>query len=349
MKRCKVYLGLDAHVRHCVLAAMDEDGQIIEVFKFPTSEIELIKTLRRVEAKEKYMALEECSLAAWMAQVARPYVTEVLIADPRENALISRNPNKGDTADARNLCRLLRLGELKRVYHAQTDARALFKAAAQHYCDLRDQQVALKQKIKAMYRHWGLVAVGGERVYSPKGRNEYLNQVAHVVVQHQLGHLYHLMDETERQEAAALQELKTLGRSYPEIREFKKIPGIGPIGALMFDAIVQTAHRFADHHRLWRYSRLGVTDRCSDGTPLGYKRLDRSGNSELKNLSYWAWMSAMRGANEVRAFYKASLQRTHDNKHARLNTQRKILAVMLGLWKKGGHYRSELFLGSSNA
>ena len=33
-----------------------------------------------------------------------------------------------------------------------TDA---LKAAALHYIDLRNQQTALKQKIKAMYQHWG--------------------------------------------------------------------------------------------------------------------------------------------------------------------------------------------------
>lgn len=347
MKYKVAYIGLDAHVRNCAIAVMDDAGEIINEMQFRTSEQNLIEALKAVKAKVKYFAVEENTLANWIAQVVRPYVADVLIADPTENALISRSARKRDPDDARKLCRLLRLGELKRVYHAETDLRALFKAAAQHYIDLRDQQVTLKQKIKAMYRHWGVIDVEGKTVYSPKGRASYLPRVCHPVVRHQLLHLYALMDETERQEAAAARELRQLGRSFPEINQFRKIPGIGPINALIFDALIQTPHRFENKHRLWRYCRLGITDRSSDGKPLGYQRLDRSGIGTLKSISYWAWMAAQRGSNEVRKFFEASLARTHNSTNARLNTQRKIMAVMYGLWKHGGEYRAECFLGSS--
>ena len=349
MKCSIAYIGLDAHARSCVMAVMDQEGKLIHIRRFKTSEENIIEALMQVEARIKKFAVEESTLAAWVAGVARPHVTEVWVADPSHNALISRNPHKNDEEDAKRLCRLLRLGELKKVYHPENDLRALFKAAAQHYLDMRDEQVAMKLKIKGMYRHWGVVDVNGLAVYSPKGRTEYLAKVPHTVVKHQLLRLYELMDETERQEAAALHELRQLGRAYPEIKQFKKIPGIGPVNALIFDALIQTPHRFENKHRLWRYCRLGITDRSSDNKPLGYQRLDRAGVGALKSVSYWAWMSALKGANEVRQFFEASLMRTHDSTSARLNTQRKILAVMYGLWKHGGEYRRECFLGSSPA
>ena len=46
-------------------------------------------------------------------------------------------------------------------------------------------------------------------------------------------------------------------------------------------------------------------------------------------------------------FFMNSLKRTYSRVHARLNTQRKIITVMYGLWKKGEAYRRELFLGSA--
>lgn len=54
---------------------------------------------------------------------------------------------------------------------------------------------------------------------------------------------------------------------------------------------------------------------------------------------------ATRRPNEVKAFYEASLQRTFDRRHARLNTQRKILAVMWALWRKEARYQAEKFSG----
>lgn len=340
------YLAMDVHANHSVLGEMDSKGTFRGNQSFPTSEQNIIKALSAIKAKEKCLTLEESNLAYWAAQVASPHVTEVIPCDPKENALIYKSPNKRDKVDTRKLCRLLRLGELKRVYHPESDDRALFKAAAQHYIDLRDQQITLKQKIKAMYRHWGVIDVAGEAVYSVKKRHDYLPQVKHLNIRNQLNRLYSLMDETESMQKKALKTMIALGRKYPEIKEFKKMPGIGDISSHIFDAFIQTPHRFANRSKLWRYCRMGVTDRSSDGKQLGYKRLDRSGISEIKALTYQAWMSTLKSDNEVKRYYLKSLHRTHSRVHARLNTQRKIIAVMYGIWKKGEAYNPQLFLGS---
>jgi len=343
------YLGMDVHQNHCVLGEMDSTGEFRGTSTFPTSETRIVNALESIKAKEKVLTLEEGNLARWVAQVASPYVTEVLVCDPKENALIYKGSHKEDKIDTRKLCRLLRIGELKRVYQAETDERAIFKAAARHYMDLRKQQITLKQKIKAMYTYWGVINVAGEAVYSMKKRHEYLKEVKHLGIRNQIDNLYALMDQTESMQAKALKAMKDMGRRYPEIKQFKKIPGVGEIVSHIFDAFIQTPERFADKRKVWGYCRLGVTDRSSDGKPLGYKRLDRSGIPELKGLFYQAWMSALNGENEVRQFYSNSLKRTYNRVHARLNTQRKIIAVMYGMWKRGEAYRPQLFLDSSQS
>lgn len=340
------YLGMDVHAKNCVLGEMDSDGNFIGNQVFPTSEQNIIEAIKNIKAKEKYLTLEESNLAYWVAQVASPYVTKVIPCDPKENALIYKSPTKNDKADTRKLCRLLRLGDLKKVYHPESDDRAIFKASALHYIDFRNQQTALKQKIKAMYQHWGVIDVVGESIYSVEKRHDYLNRVKHLHIRNQLDRLYSLMDETESMEKKALKMMISLGQRYPEIKRFKKIPGIGDISAHTFDAFIQTPDRFATRSKLWRYCRMGVTDHSSDGKPLGYKRLDKSGIPEIKSLLYRAWMSALKGDNEVKQFYLNSLKRTHDRVHARLNTQRKIISVMYGIWKKGEPYNPKSFLGS---
>lgn len=254
--------------------------------------------------------------------------------------------NSGDKIDTRKLCRLLRLGELKRVYQPENDDRAIFKAAVQHYMDLRDQQTALKHKIKAAFRHWGVVSIDSRAVFGNK-RSDYLQMVKQSVIRDQLITLYSLMDEAESKKAKAFKTVKKLGQKYPEIKEFQKIPGVGEVLAHTFDAFIQTPHRFADKHKLWRYCRLGITDRSSDGKPLGYKKLDRSGIGELKAMSYRAWLAAMKGDNEVKRFFSNSYRNTLNRVHARLNTQRKIIAVMYGMWKRGEAYKAQQFLNLS--
>lgn len=341
------YLALDVHAKNSVLGQMDFNGKFIGNQSFSTSEINLISALQAVKEKEKYLVLEESTLAYWAAQVAAPYVTQVVSCDPKENYLIYRSPHKRDKIDTRKLCRLLRLGEVKHVYQPSTDDRAVFKASARHYIDLRDQQVRLKFKIKAMYRYWGIIDVFGGSVYSIKGRERYLERIKNRSVQNQLLSLYQILDQTEQMQHNALKEMKRLGRKYPEIREFIKIPGIGDIGAHFYSAFIQTPDRFVDKRKVWRYCQLGVSEFTSDGKPLGYKRLDKTGVAELKAVSYRAWMSCLKSDNEVHQFFSRSLHRTLNRVHARLNTQRKIVAVMYGLWKRGEAYNPQAFSGSS--
>jgi transposase len=341
------YLAMDVHARNCVLGDMDGNGKFRGNRSFITCESNIIKTLKAVKAKRKFLVMEAGPLSNWTAQVANDLVNKVFICDPRENALIYKSSKKHDKVDTKKLCRLLRLNEFKEVYRPENDQRAIFKAAVQHYSDFRDQLVALKQKIKATYRQWGVIDVFTEAVYSTRSRDKFLNQVSHKPIYLQLNRLYDLMDHTVAIKQDAKKAMTKLGRNYPEIKEFKKIPGMGSIGAHTFDAYIQTPHRFAKRSRLWRYCRLGVTDCSSDGKPLGYKRIDKAGVGELKALSYRSFISAMKGDNEVKRFYLGSLQRTYNRKHARLNTQRKILSVMLSIWKKGQPYRPELFLDPS--
>ena len=61
--RQQVYLGLDAHVRRCVLACMDRRGKLLFSERLPTSEAALISHIVAIKAHKELLALEESSLA----------------------------------------------------------------------------------------------------------------------------------------------------------------------------------------------------------------------------------------------------------------------------------------------
>jgi hypothetical protein len=126
MSQIKVYLSIDAHARHCVLGAMSCRGDFLYSRRFCTCEKELIGNVKAVDAGKKILAVEEGPLAFWITQTLKPYLNEIIISDPRQTPLISRNAMKRDKLDLKNLCRLLRLGELQQVYHPEED-RALVK------------------------------------------------------------------------------------------------------------------------------------------------------------------------------------------------------------------------------
>lgn len=339
------WLGLDAHAKFCVLAWMDDQGQRRGHWRFPTTEPQLVKHLQLIPAKVKHLALEECGLGRWLAQVAQPHVTEATVCDPRVNHHISRHHHKCDQEDAYGLAHLHRLGALHRVWQPESDARAVFKGAVQAYLDAVARQSALKLQLKAHYRQWGVIPTG-TAVYGREGRMRWLGQIRQAGVRAQLEILYELLDAAVAGERQSRRLMGKLGSAFPEIARLQTVPGVGRIGAHVFVGFIQEPTRFRTEQQLYRYCRLGLRDRSSDGKPLGYQRLDRQGHGVLKALSYRAWLTAVRcRRGPVYEFYCQSRQRTGNDLHARLNTQRKILVTLWALWKQGREFDPERFLG----
>jgi transposase len=351
MKKSKAYIGVDAHARNCVVGWRDGKGVFRGKVHHATSEVELVKAIEAIPATYKAATVEESTLAGWVARTLRSRVDEMVVCDPHRNKSISQAVRKDDDRDVEELSRLLWLGQLHGVYHPQDDNRAVFKALVQQYLELRREQVKFKQQLKAKFHLWGITQVAGRSVYSEAGRKAYLERLKDDSVRRQMTRLYQLHDETVRLQKDTFKEVIARGRRYPEIAEFTKMPGVGDVGAHVFDAIVQTPDRFESKAKLWRYCRLAVTDRSSDGKPLGRRRLDSHGNPELKAMSYMAWMASFRAkkGNEIQHFYRASLERTKDRTHARLNTQRKIVATMWAVWKNKEAYKPERFLSPADA
>jgi transposase len=343
MQESVAWLGLDAHAKFSLLAWMDDRGNRREHWRFPTSESQLIKHLRRIPALMKHLALEECGLGRWLAQIAGPHVSEVIVCDPRENYRISRHHNKCDEEDGYTLAHLHRLGALKKVWQPASDERAVFKCAAQAYLDAVRRQTALKLQLKAHYRQWGVIPTGST-VYG-SGRARWLTLVRQPGVRNQLQLLYEMLDAAVEVERKSRRLMVEQGEAFPEIEWLQSVPGVGRIGAHLFVALIQEPRRFTTHQQLFRYCRLGIRDRTSDGKPLGYEQLDRSGHGILKAVSYRAWLTAMkRRAGPVYEFYKESQVRTGSDLHARLNTQRKVLGTMLVLWREGREFDPQRFL-----
>ena len=341
----RVYIGLDAHTRNCVLGTIDAAANVVSVHDFPTSETGLIRHVKALPATFKYLALEESSLAGWIAGVLAPHVTELIVCDPDQNAWISRGGNKDDVRDSLKLARLLRLEELKPVDHNKDPHRVDFKIVAQQYLSITNEMVALKNQIKSKYYQGGVLRISGSLVYRKTHRRSYLNQVGSEAMKKVILNFYDQLDCMVRIRENTLSLMQETGKKYNEIEQFQRIPGIGVVGAHVFSAFIQTPHRFATKQQLWKYCQLGVRVRQSGGKNLSGECLDRSGVGALKAISYQCWMSSLRTRepNEISMFYHASMKRTQDRTRARLNTQRKILATLWTIWKNNVDYSPNLF------
>ena len=96
------------------------------------------------------------------------------------------------------------------------------------------------------------------------------------------------------------------------------------------------------------FSRLAVVKKESGESSIGGEHLSREGNGAMKDLSRTVFNGAMRTRrmNGIKDYYLKSLRRTKNETHARLNTQRKILAVMNAVWRDETEYSDHLVTGN---
>ncbi len=337
------WLGLDAHSRNCVLGHLDDHGNEIKDWRFPTDPQQLLKHIQAIPATVKHLMLEESNLARWISQLLKPHVQQLIVCDARRNRLISHDANKHDRRDAFALARLLRLHEFKPVWQPTDDQRVLFKRAAQAYEKSVLRQTRLKLQIKSLFQHWGLFPTGAS-VFSKPGRSAWLQKLPYDALRSQALLLYELLDQALAGQNQARRLMCQSGRRFPEVQRLRTAPGVGLVGAHLFVAYVQDPHRFAKFSRLSKYCRLSIRDRTSDNKPLGFKQLDRQGNGVLKAISYRAFLQATkRRSGPLWDYFQLSLRQTKSPTHARLNTQRKILLVLWTLWLKGEDFDPNLF------
>lgn len=342
----KVYVGLDLGSSQFQLATMNADGEILMQRSCQTTEHNLqlaFRHLRNELKGEIQVHLEAGELAAWVRELITPFVNLVVISDPRQNAWIAKDPNKSDRVDSLKLADLLRMNRIHEVYCDQDSARRLFKQIVQHYQDLTEEQARLKVKIKARLRNQGVIC-RGQRLFTTTGAQSVLDQLPSRQAREMMEQLYQLLAAARAQRLAALKTMRQMSTQFPEIKILMTVPGVKLINACRFSAYVQNPHRFPNLRKFWRYSRLGVAYRSSDGKPLGRAHLDNTGLGVLKDISRKAFEASMRRQDDnlFKRAYRESFARTHNATHARLSVQRKILAVMRSMWIHNEPFRDPL-------
>jgi transposase len=334
----KLYVGLDVGSRSCDVAAMTEGGEVKLRRTFATSEKNLVEIFEELRG-EVHVHLEASELAAWIRRVIKPLVARVVVSHPKSNLWIGKDPLKNDRIDATKLAEMLRTGKPHEVYYADDDGRTEFKRLVQHYDHVTRDEARLKRAIKCRLRAQGLI-VKNSSLFTREGEIEILKRVVPPTVRQSIEQLYELLRAALKAQRGALGLLRRESKRYPEIALFLKVPGIGLILASRFSAYIQTPYRFAHKRKVWRYCRLGIAWRKSDGQPLNHQALDRNGCGALKDLSRKAFAASLtrKADNAFKRTYEAACRSTHDKTHARLTVQRKIVATLWSMWRKGEAY-----------
>jgi len=337
------YIGLDVHQATISVAVRDSQGNIIMESILETKASTILDFFAGLRGRLS-VTFEEGTSAAWLYDLLKPRVAEVLVCNPRKNAALKQG-NKNDKMDARKLSERLRLKDLQSVYHGENGVRML-RELARSYLTIVKDLTRVMSRVKALYRSWAIPCAGRD-VYYTRHRKEWLDKIQEPGVRCRAERLYQQLDMLQHLRQQARRELLAESRKHAITAKLREIPSLGPIRCALAVALIQTPHRFRTKRQLWTYSGLGLETRDSgeyhivQGQPRKRKKqafvrgLNKDYNHDLKGLFKGAATRASVQPGPFQEFYQRSLAKGIKPTMVRLTLARKMAAITLTLWKKG--------------
>ena len=343
------YIGMDVHKETISIAVLNSSGKLVMQSVIETKATTIVENVRGLRG-DLHVTLEEGTWAAWLYDLLRPHVNEVLVCDPRKNALLKAG-NKSDQIDARKLAELLYLNKLTPVYHGEHGVRAL-KELSRSYLTISGDVVRVMTRLKAVYRSWA-IACAGKQVYAPRYRAQWLGKIREAGVRRRAEFYYQQLDALRALRQEVRRELLAEAQKHDAWKLLREIPFLGPIRAALLIALMQTPHRFRTKRQLWTYSGFGIQTHSSAEQrfvqgelqrakkPASIRGLNRNHNHELKNVFKSAAPVAAAKAGPFKEFYDALVAKGIRPEMARLTLARKMAAITLTIWKKGERFDAQ--------
>ena len=167
------YIGLDVHQERLPATVLDSTGKLVMESILETKAETILQFVRGLRGS-LHVTFEEGTCAAWLHDLLKPHVIQVLVCDPRKNALLKVG-NKNDRIDSRKLAELLRSNLLRSVFHENTGLRTM-KELARSYMTITKDLTRVMVRLKAIYRSWA-IPCAGQQVYAPRHRAAWLEKI----------------------------------------------------------------------------------------------------------------------------------------------------------------------------
>ncbi len=342
------YVGMDVHSATIVIVVLNGAGKV-KMESIIETGAESVRTFLQQLRGKVYVTFEEGTQAAWLYDVVRPLVTEVLVCDPRHNKLMHTG-NKGDRVDARRLAELLRTGSLRAVYHGHQGVRTL-KELVRNYDCLVGDTTRVMLRLKAIFRGRA-IACKGHEIYRADRRQKWLGKLREPGAKQRAAFLYRQLVELKQLRHEAKRELLKEARRQPAYKLLLSIPWLGPVSVAQIIAVVGTPFRFRSKRQFWTYVGLAVVTRTSaeyvlvegmvrrSSKPVSTRGLNRNHNHLLKRVFKQAAASAS-AEGPFQAAFEARVQAGMEPSLARLTIARKLAATTLAVWKRGEQFSPE--------
>jgi transposase len=334
-------LALDAHAASFTLEVMTPGGQVAKRLSREMSARNLIDVVQEVTGP-KTLVVEESHLAQWVKRTLEPYVDKLLICDPQRNAWIAKDQFNDDESSAHKLALLHRGGFLKEIRHPDEKGEYLRSLFLQYY-DLTQQLTRFKCKLKAAFRQEA-IPTSGRGIYEEEQHEKWLRLLRpQKHLQHSARQSFEVIDLLAGLKEQTYKVMTQAARGQKAFELLQTIPGVGPVIATGYLALIETPHRFSCKNKLWNYAGLANT-RHTSAEVVYEEHASQYGNRALKWVVIENFLHAVerpKNSNRFQRQYQSLRGKGLDDTAARRNVCRALLSTVRAMWMKEETYRED--------
>jgi transposase len=325
------YVGLDVSLEETNICAVDESGNPVWQGKCSSKPRAIAKAIASKVPEAAKIGFETGPLSTWHWHSFKEMGLPVVCLDARHaKAALSMQVNKTDANDAYGLAQIVRTGWYREV-EVKSMAAHLIRALIAARSNLVQLRTKLSTHLRGVLKIFGLfVGTVSKGAFESRVRELSLGSIGlESVIEAQLAVWRCVCKQIE----ALDRQIMAYIRDDPICRRFMTAPGVGPITALAFKAVIDDPSRFIKSSSVGAY--LGLTPRrYQSGEVDKTGRISKCGDTLLRNYLYEAAnviLSRVRKWSTLKA-WGTKLAKRIGNRKAKVAVARKLAVILHRMW-----------------
>ena len=330
------YGAIDLHARKTLIRIVDADGMVILDRTITTTREGFAKVFE--ERARMRVLLETGTESEWVAQTIEACGHEVIVADPNYALMYgvrvrAVKTDRRDVAAPAEACRLGIYRPAHRVSATQRRVRRTLRGR-ELLVRMRTQAINL---LRAQLRQEGYRLPSGAS-YTAAARCRRLDLSTDL--QEDLAPILTVLDALAPVLAARDKDAQARAVADPVVRRLMTAPGVGPIVALTYRAVVDDVGRFRDASSSTAFLGL-VPKEDSSGTRRRKGRITKAGPGPLRVLliqAAWVIWKQRQGRAALHAWVERLAAR-RGRRIAVVGLARRLARILYAMWRDGCDYR----------
>lgn len=332
------HVAIDLGSRESQVCVRNERGEILLERKVATTRLGSYLSKR----PQSRVILETCAEAFFVADAASAAGHEVRVvpASLVRQLGVGERGVKTDLRDARKLSEVSTRIDLPSV-HVPSELSRERKRLCNSRKALLQSRVQLINYVRGQLRTHAVVL-------HKRSPNTFAASVRQLLLQRPEGIASHLervlaaIESINEQLKDADRELLEIAEQDPLCQRLMAVPGVGPVIALRFVAVVDQPERFHSAHHLMSY--VGLTPGENSSSLRSHRTgITKAGASDLRHvLVQGCWSMLRTKPNEPMAQWALRLATRRNRQVAVVALARKVLGILWAMWLHGENYRPEL-------